>query len=357
MSEFVALRRVKAVYEHPNADKLAVVKVGEFTVIHNKEEAEKLKVGQAVVHFPTDICIDPEKAVELGVANYLRRAKYKNNGESVPCRIIAARLRGVPSYGFINMDTSIPDDKLDEHYGVWKYEPPAIPLHLGGEVEREEHPQFPMYTKIKRIQLFPEHWKEGTPVRVTEKLHGTNVRLGMVKVNDEWQFMVGNRTRILRQFNKEGEENKYWKMLTGPIMLLLNTLCDGELPVVVYGEMFGSGIQDLDYGFEEPVLRVFDIMVGGLYQNWETVLKYCTKYRVATVPLLHTGPFSWSIPEHFTDGNSVVNHPSFYKSQFKGREGVVITPLEEQFNPLGGRLIAKSISVDYEQRRNGTEYH
>lgn len=357
MSEFVALRPIKGVYEHPDADKLAVVKVGEFTVIHNKEEAEKLKIGQMVVHFPTDICIDPDKAVELGVANYCRRAKYKNNGESVPCRIIAARLRGVPSYGFISMDTSIPDDKLDEHYGVWKYEPPAIPLHLGGEKVREEHSQFPKYTKIKRIQLNPANWKEGTPVRVTEKLHGTNIRLGVVKVDDEWQFMVGSHNVILRQYNKEGEENKYWKMLTGPVMLLLNTLCDGERPVIVYGEMFGSGIQDLDYGFEEPTLRVFDIMVGGQYQNWDTVKKHCDEAGVQTVPLLHTGPFCWSIPEHFTDGGSVVNHPSHYKSRFKGREGVVITPLQEQFTRKGDRLIAKSISVDYEQRRNGTEYH
>lgn len=349
MSEFVAHRRVDGVFEHPQADKLAVIKVGEFSVVHGIEEAGRLKKNDIVTHFPTDICIDPEKAVQLGVSNYLKTCEYKNQGKQ-KCRIVAARLRGVPSYGFISLDTSIPDDKLDEYYGVWKYEPPE-PVQ-SSERERWEHAQFPKYTKIKRYQLYPQAWEEGIPVRITEKIHGSNVRLGLVQ-DDDWRFMVGSHNVIVK------ESSRYWNMLTEPVMNLLSDLCnDGKKPVVVYGEMFGKGVQDLDYGCEEPELRVFDIMVDGRYLDWILVEDFCKYHGVKTVPLIYKGPFSWSSVRNFTDGLSMVKHRSKFKSAFKGREGIVITPLEECYSDvLKGRLIAKSVSVDYESRRGGTEYH
>lgn len=355
MAEFVALRPVRAVYEHPNADKLAVVKVGEFTVVHSLDQAKQFKEGQLVVHFPTDICIDPDKAVELGVDKYCRGVQYKGVGERVNCRIVAARLRGVPSYGFINLDTSIKDEDLDDYYGVCKYEPPE-PEECSDTL-MSEHQQFPRYTKIKRIQYNPEYWKEGLPVRVTEKIHGRNIRLGIVKQGDEWTFMVGSHSRILKEYNVKGNRVGYWNMLTEPVKQMLTDLCQEKQPIVVYGEMAGPGCQDMDYGFAKPELRVFDLMIDGQYQDWEVVEESCKKYGISTVPLIRTGGFTWSMPSNHTDGGSLVNHPSMIKSKFKGREGVVITPLKEQLNPLGGRLIAKSVSADYESRRGGTDYH
>lgn len=361
MSEFIAHRPITSIRKHPNADSLAILEVGAFTVVHNLKEAEQLKVGQMVTHFPTDICIHPTKAVELGVHKYLRDVRYKDDLVKSPCRIVAARLRGTASYGFINLDTSVPDAVLDEHYGAWKYEPPELPANISGEKEREDHAQFPRYTKIKRIQLYPDVWTDGLPVRVTEKLHGTNIRMGVVTVDGEWRFMVGSHNVIVREFNTQtGARNKYWEMLDGPVMTLLNSLCDGERPVIVYGEMLGRGIQDLDYGFEEPTLRVFDVMVGGQYLDWELVKAYCDDCGVATVPLLYEGRFSWQTVNQLTDGGSTINDSASIKSKFKGREGIVITPLQETYmndHPMGGRLIAKSVSADYESRRDGTEYH
>jgi len=358
MSEFISYRKINSIAKHPNADNLAILQVGKFTVIHNLEEANKLKVGQIVAHFPTDICIDPEKAVELGVDKYLRDAQYKN-GEKAKCRIVAARLRGIPSYGFISLDRSIWEQDLDTHYGVYKYEPP-IPLNLAGDIERTEHSEFPRYTKIKRIQLYPNAWKDGTQVRITEKIHGTNIRLGVVRDthDGDWRFMVGSHYMILKEFNSKGIRNKYWNMLSENVMELLNDACNEEVPVVIYGEMFGRGIQDLDYGYENPELRIYDIKVDGVYIDWDEVKQYCEKYEIRTVPELFIGSFSWCSVNHFTDGGSVVNHPSRFKSVFKGREGIVITPLKETYSPiLNDRLIAKSISVDYESRHGGTEFH
>jgi hypothetical protein len=114
----------------------------------------------------------------------------------------------------------------------------------------------------------------------------------------------------------------------------------------------------LDYGFEKPVFRVFDILVDGEFMSWDLVKQFCEMHKVQTVPVLYEGSFTWCMVENMTDGGSVVANPSTYSSQFKGREGIVITPLTETFSDvLGDRLIGKSISCDYEARKGGTEYH
>jgi len=348
-SEFVQERSIRTIQEHPNADSLAIIKVGSFQIVHSLEEAKKLRVGQLVLHFPTDICIDPDKAVELGVDTYCRSVDYKGQGKA-KCRIVAARLRGAPSYGFIKVDYEKTLD-YDEHYGVWKYEPPEPSTN--GSRERYSHPEFPKYTKMKRIQLDPGAWTVNLPVRVTEKLHGQNCRLGVVRENGEWRFMVGSHNVILK--NQEG--NPFWQLLDEKVMTLLNELCNGENPVVIFGERLGKGVQDMDYGFETPTLRVFDIMVNGEYLDWDLVQAHCEHAGVLTVPLLYEGGFSWCMVDNMTDGQSVLQHPDRYLSKFKGREGIVITPLKETVDARGNRLIAKSISADYESRKGGTEYH
>jgi hypothetical protein len=79
----------------------------------------------------------------------------------------------------------------------------------------------------------------------------------------------------------------------------------------------------------------------------------CDKYSVPTVPLLYTGPFSLEGVERLTYGPTTFPN---VKSSFKGREGVVVTPLQEQFSKhLGGRMILKSVSADYRDRKNATD--
>lgn len=352
MSEYVAWRTVTGVRKHPNADSLAIVTVGRFNVVHTLSEAEKLKKGEKVIHVPTDICISPSWADRLGVSRYCKIAPYRD-GEKARCRIAAARLRGVPSYGFIitNTDEFKGVEDLDDYLGVWKYEPPAP--QSGSDVEMVEYDQFPTYTKIRRIQLHPEAWVEGLPIVVTEKLHGMNCRIGVVKQNGDWRYMVGSHHRILK------DTSPFWNLLDAPVMELLNFLCDGENPVVLYGERIGKSVQDLDYGYDTPRFRVFDIMVDGEYLDWDVVKAHCESFKVLTVPVLYEGTFSWCMVENMTDGGSVEQNPSVYQSQFKGREGIVIKPIQEAFSEvLGGRLIAKSISVDYESRGGETtEYH
>jgi hypothetical protein len=70
--------------------------------------------------------------------------------------------------------------------------------------------------------------------------------------------------------------------------------------------------------------------------------------------LLYIGPFDrWNIVEKLTYGASTFDN---IKGAFKDREGCVITPLHEQYSDeLGGRMILKSVSADYRNRKNPTD--
>jgi hypothetical protein len=65
-------------------------------------------------------------------------------------------------------------------------------------------------------------------------------------------------------------------------------------------------------------------------------------------PVLYRGGFSQSVMNEYTDGNTTLSENP---GKFKGREGIVITPTTERRCEIG-RVIFKSISVDYLSRKN-----
>ena len=129
--------------------------------------------------------------------------------------------------------------------------------------------------------------------------------------------------------------------------------------VLFYGEIFGPGVQDMTYGRTKPDYALFDISINGAYLgelDKQLVLNYYPTIQQPTI--LYRGPFSQSIIDSFVSGNTTMCDPKKIREPFKGREGIVIKPLEET-NTIYGRKIAKYISVDYHSRRNEnqTEFH
>jgi hypothetical protein len=125
---------------------------------------------------------------------------------------------------------------------------------------------------------------------------------------------------------------------------------EGFNSVVVYGEIFGNRVQPkMAYGVVGTLgFRVFDISVGGLYLDWTDVQKACDYHNIPTVPLLYTGPFQPELIDQFMNGPTTVCAQTKVAGSFKGREGIVITPLEEQqMTDHSGRLIIKAVSPDY----------
>jgi hypothetical protein len=120
--------------------------------------------------------------------------------------------------------------------------------------------------------------------------------------------------------------------------------------VIVFGEIYGAGVQPMDYGLGMGRgYRVFDISVNGEYLDWDDVKLYCKMFNIETVPVLYEGAFFSELIDRFIDGPTAMADADDIRCKFKGREGIVITPLIEQpaAGRCGTRLILKAVSADY----------
>jgi RNA ligase (TIGR02306 family) len=374
MSEItVTVERIEAVEPHPNADKLEIAKVAGTQTLIVKGQ---FKAGDLCVYFPPDILLPGDVSEALGVAKYLKTALWE--GFRFPCRVAACRLRGTPSYGFAQPLSALGTGKppavgadVTETFRAAKYEPPArvYRSYGGGTGEvwgglAREPDKFHRYTDIQHYRKYRNLLEPGLPVRITEKIHGTNSRVGLLKVDGEWQFYGGSHKTARKQIDPEGRESVYWEPLNREgVLNLLTHVCnnwsqDAEPTndVIVFGELYGPGVQDLDYGIAAGEIgwRVFDISVNGTYLGRSDLTLLCGAFGVELVPTLYCGPFSPDLIEQLTYGPTTVAGESSIKAKFKGREGIVITPLVEQQCHIG-RLILKNVSADYLDRKGAKD--
>lgn len=350
MSTIIAeVARIDKMREHPDADNLEIAVIGGATVAVLKDTYQR---WDKVVYFPPNLLIPEAVSVELGVHNYLKHATYPGDTGKSKCRVGACRLRGIPSYGFCipyEGDADLGTD-VSATYGAVKYEPP---LRTTMEDMASDLEKFHRYTNIQNYHKYPRLFQDGDYVRITEKIHGANCRVGLVNVDGEFQFMAGSNT--VRRKKPEGDrKSQYWMPLeTLPVLNVLSHLCDEENDVIIFGEIFGPTVQDMDYGVkpEELGFRAFDISVNGKYLPWSEVIEVAEYYDLELVPLLYEGPYYVGLIEQYTDG------PSMFESRgkFKGREGVVVTALDEKPDYYGRRKILKSVSCDYLDRKNAQD--
>jgi RNA ligase (TIGR02306 family) len=373
---------IAAINPHPNADKLEIA-----TILGTEccVQKGKHKVGETVVWFPPNMLIPTSVGEALGVTQYLKRSCYATDAAATNCRVAATRLRSVPSFGFIISlaeakaaakspaplleghplvtfgDDTKPGMNLDGYFGGIKYEPPAAgapgtPRAKGFNADAApDHPDFHKYTDIENHYRYENMIPEGEPVRITEKLHGRNIRLGLINVDGQFEFMVGSHKVNWKPEDSHGNVPLWWQMLTEPVVNLLTALCEEQNNVIVFGEIYGPGVQDMDYGEAEPSLRVFDISVNRRYLNWCEVEEMCFFHGVETVPLLYKGPYSKAVLKEHTYGLTKVAEAEAIRSKFKDREGCVVTPLNEQIKH-GSRVILKSVSADYLGRKGGQDH-
>jgi len=358
----VEVCEIKAVYPHPNADVLEFITVKGWPVIVQK--SLNLKVGDRVVYFPPDTVMTPELAERLGITKYLAMLPAEIDGTRPPgFRVRAARLRGEASYGTIDhlVDPAWEVGRdVRDHYGATKFEPPDRPAD--GDSMRSVA-AFHGYTDIENVRNFPDVFRPGEEVVITEKIHGKNCRLGLVRVGrdggDSFEFMAGSNDVRRKEVDARGRPSDFWRPMTDAVRDLLRHLSGGERSVVLFGELYGSGVQDMAYGLANGAkgFRAFDIAVDGRYLDHDAKAEALERFGVDMVPRLYRGPFSWEAVETQTHGPTTVCPPEA-AGRFKGREGCVIAPVIERYDPaLGGagRVVLKSISADYLARKGGTD--
>lgn len=273
---------------------------------------------------------------------------------------------------------------MSADYKAVKYEPPvkhhAGPNAKAGEVWGGRAPEpssFHRYTDIENFWKHHTAISEGMSVRVTEKIHGTNSRVALLKVDGEWNFHAGSHYTARRQFEPNGNESVYWRPLENEgVLAMLTHLCniDATHPgpnhrcwlennaptndVILYGELYGPVAgQDLDYGIPAGEIgwRCYDCSVNGRYLDWDRLHAACLYFGIPMVPVIYTGPFRTALVEEWTNGPSTVPTATDIQSKFKGREGCVITPLSEVYSHSLGRLILKSVSADYRGRKGAKD--
>lgn len=354
MSEFhVQVVRLGKVGKHPGADTLSITQVNGYPVIFKTGEFQP---GDLAVHIPVDAVVDTSKHPFEWLAD-----KATSNGLY---RVKGTKIRGVPSYGFL-----VPVDSQKEQPGVhvlgvgdeahWvqegqdvrhllgvtKYDPGPC-YDLQGQGEKFHAPQegvVPFYD----IEGFRKHqglFEPDEQVVVTEKIHGANGR---------WVYLDGQLYCGSRQtFRKDSVWNQVAAELGLEKVLQLHP------GLVLYGEVYGPGIQDLTYGAKKPKVAFFDAYdsTKGVWWSEKRVWDFCDDYGLPHVPLLYVGPFSGCKPFELAEGHSLL---AVWNGVMQVREGVVIKPEKERWDPVIGRVFLKLPGEGYLLRKGGelSEYH
>ena len=326
----VEVVEIQDVEPHPGADRLAVARCGDWPVVVGLDQYGS---GDLVVFVPPDSAISGESAEALGVRGYL--SEKTNIHGKVDLVVKKIRLRGEPSFGLVLPGKDplwVVGKDVAEDYGVSKYEPPV--RATAGDASRE-HPLFSRYTSLTNLRS-RELFEDDEPVVMTEKIHGTNCRIGWI----DGELIAGSHR--LQRKRPEGpiEDNPYWVPASIPgVVELLQGLGESG-PAILYGEVYGPKIGPFNYGAKSIQFVAFDLSMGGIFQDYEDLKSLCDNYGIPMAPELYRGPYSMeSVRQHASGA------PTFGGNHV--REGVVVRPEVERVHPRYGRTVLKYVSDGY----------
>jgi RNA ligase (TIGR02306 family) len=352
----VKVCKVEAIEKHPNADRLSIVTVKGWNSIVGLDQ---YKVGDLIVFIPPD-CVLPLPLIEKYKLEYL-----KHNG-----RTGTVKLRGCVSQGLV---LDVPEGKRDgddvaELLGITKYEVPESPSQKQANPvgKKKLNPYFDKYTEIENVKNYPDIFKPGDVVVVTEKIHGCNARYGTLPIvisrdqpfierairwykkyilKHKFEFVYGSHNIQLYGM----KNNYYGEDVWGRIAKKYNLAKIIPPGLILYGEIYGPGIQDMTYGIKEIDILFFDAKSGGQYLGWDEFCVVCETFGLKHVPVLASSEYYPGMEEDYTDGKSFLCPDQM-------REGCVVKCELEENHPLIGRKILKSVSTEYLTRKGGTEF-
>ncbi|MFD5426325.1 RNA ligase (ATP) [Streptomyces sp. NPDC127084] len=354
MSTLRVTAEVLTIHEHPNADALELAQVGLYRAVVAKGA---YRSGDIAVYIPEQAVLPAVLIEELGLTGRLAGRASD--------RVKAVRLRGELSQGIVCRPRALSDTDLTqaategtdftELLGITKWSPP-IPPTMSGEIEAA--PELLPWVDIENLQRYPDIFAPDEPVVLTEKLHGTACLVtyvassGKVLVSSKG---FGSKGLALR----EDPRNLYWRAVHGHgVPEVAARLAErlGARRVGVFGEVYGSGVQDLAYGADARSaalgFAVFDVSadIDGRVE-WLDAAELLDG-ELPLVPRLYEGPFTLDRVLELASGRETVSGRELHL-----REGVVIRPAGERYSPVtGGRAIAKAVSPAYLTRKGGTEY-
>jgi hypothetical protein len=417
MSTFaVKVETISDVQKHPNADLLEKIRINGWWVIVPKG---KYKVNDPIIYFPPNSLVPREWTDKWEITKYCGTLPSGHVMADTHVRIMAANIRAEPSFGFaihIEAGDKVGDDKT-KYYNAYNYETAGYDSNV---YIVNQYGTFTNYTGIENYRNYPGAFSGGETIYITEKIHGTNFRAGYVKnPKGKFEFVAGSHTtqlKIVREFSVKFKKktlfkyhtnifNNCWKSKiinslynnvpyfntifniaeTPYVDLYLLPILDSRVKdllynlrnnnrgfaesisqghggsggddIVLYGEIYGNGVQDMNYGCTAKEYKFFDITINGKYQHIDILESYTKAFNLPCVKCLYKGPYYEGVLEEYVDGpTTLVHHSMLNKNQFKGREGIVVRSLEndlyEHIDPVTNkthlmRKIFKLISVFY----------
>lgn len=366
---------------HPNADRLDVVTVKGWCCVTGLGQFKK---GQKVIYIPPDSIIPAtlietyklysEQLQEDG--SIIKKTYFKTTYEDGSARMSTQKLRGIISQGLIIPLTAEEEKKwpigtdVSKELGIKKWEPEVAGFmkSTSGVTRKKLNPLFDKYTNIENIKNYNKVFKPEDKVYIMEKIHGTNSRYSNLpiytgnglnifkkilriikkKIYGGYEFIYGSHNVQLGAFTNN--KSFYGENVYAAIAKKYNLNEIIPKNYIIYGEIYGKGIQDLTYGLDNIDLVIFDIKYKGNYLGYEDLAKFCIDKKLPIAPVLYIGEWSDELITKYTDGKSIL-----CPSQI--REGCVICDYTESNDMHVGRKILKSISADYLTRKNGTEFH
>ncbi|MGW7433833.1 RNA ligase (ATP) [Streptomyces sp. NPDC054861] len=355
MSTLRVTAELLTVHAHPNADALELAQVGLYRAVVAKGA---YRSGDAAIYIPEQAVLPAALVDELGLTGRL--------AGKASDRVKAVRLRGELSQGLVCRPTALADVDLAraaeegtdfaEVLGITKWAPP-IPPTMSGDVESA--PDLLPWVDIENLQRYPGIFEPGEPVVLTEKLHGTACLMTYVaedaRVHVSSKGFGGKGLALT-----EDPRNLYWRAITGhdvPAVAARLAARLGARRVGLFGEVYGSGVQDLGYGADARSqglgYAVFDVSaeIDGEVR-WLDPAAVLEPGELPLVPRLYEGPYDLDTVLELASGRETVSGRALHL-----REGVVIRPAAERYSPVtGGRAIAKAVSPAYLTRKGGTEF-
>ena len=354
----VTIEEIEEIKPHPNADRLEIASLCGMNFQFCVEKG-KWKNGMKCLYFSIDSLFPFELMEVMKLTKKVKNKEgiYEDRGMlsgKEYNRLKTARLRDVISQGLIGPLSlidglkEVTSETITEFLGIKKYEPPAIPCH---NADLHKLPSELSVYDIEGADRFSEIAKKimDRKVWVTEKIEGQNFSVTFRPKTDE--FFVNQRNYTI--IPKDGNIHTFWKIAND--LKLYDSLKEHYQDfesITLYGEAIGPGIQKNIYSLRGHTVLFFDVKVDGNFLNVKNkieILKELGLIKRNIVPRLGIDVIlrEWlngKTIQEASNGHTILNDSNIY------REGIVITPMEEDRDESIGRLVLKQRSSLYLER-------
>lgn len=320
VSPYIKEVTISEVTSASNSDNLEVIKFSDFGWQAVSQKGLR-KVGQKVYFLPPETILPFELSEELEVTKYLSKGKLR-----------VTALRGNRSEGLILEKHQI--EKYLPYIMKWE-DPPSIAMSGEALAAAEISPYMHRFYKMPNILNEVDTFQEGEEIYQSEKIHGTNFRVGILPhpQTEIRQLYFGSHDVVL----KDTVDTVYQQAAKKVV---------DKLPedILFFGEIFGIGIQDkrMTYGVKFGV-RFFAATRAGNYIPIDELIDICKTRDLPCVP------FEKTVFQSINQIRELSEGASRYADHIK--EGVVVVSAKHP------EKMAKCIGFQYLELNGRKERH